>query len=558
MRDVAVMTALILAIPDSYAQQTGAGQIPDSGRIQRESTPAPPLLPRPTPDLKLETDDPGANGAPGGPQVRVKRVDFIGNTLIDNAHLQAIIADSLAESLDLAGLRALAERISAAYRKAGYPFARAYLPPQELKDGVLQIAVLEGRYGRITATGDVELTGFAAGYLHDLKSGEPIASRALERRLLILADQPGLKISPLIRSGEEPGTGDLLVAVERTRLLNFDAAYDNHGSGFTGEHRLRLTLRVDAPFSAGHQLVVRGLSSNDDLRLGNVDYSIPVGVGGLRIAIGQARTTYRLGGDFALLDAAGTADVTSLTASAPVVRSPAANLAVSLAAQTKTLRDRLGIAESNEQRKSRVLGLSAQFDARYGGGLLFGSLGLTSGDLQLEGGVAAIDAATGRGADGGFSRWNADLGYLRPLGDSGVSLFAKLAAQRGDSNLDSSEKFGIGGPTGVRAYPIGEGNGDEGHLLQIEVRTQLGRSAPFLFFDTGQAKFNARPERLIIAPRVNDRSIAGYGAGVRLSTESWNLDAVAAWRSRGGAPQAEQDNSSVRFWLSVSHQFGRQ
>jgi len=38
-------------------------------------------------------------------------------------------------------------------------------------------------------------------------------------------------------------------------------------------------------------------------------------------------------------------------------------------------------------------------------------------------------------------------------------VYGRVSAQWASKNLDSSQKFGLGGPNGVRAYPSGEGYG---------------------------------------------------------------------------------------------------
>jgi hemolysin activation/secretion protein len=67
----------------------------------------------------------------------------------------------------------------------------------------------------------------------------------------------------------------------------------------------------------------------------------------------------------------------------------------------------------------------------------------------------------------------------------------KGSGQLTDHNLDSSQKFYLGGPTGVRAYPSSEGSGSEGYLLNLELKKDL----PFnltgsIFYDEGYVRQN--------------------------------------------------------------------
>ena len=54
------------------------------------------------------------------------------------------------QDLDFNGLNDAASRIQRYYRERGYFLAVAYLPQQEIKDGIVEIAVLEGAWARST------------------------------------------------------------------------------------------------------------------------------------------------------------------------------------------------------------------------------------------------------------------------------------------------------------------------------------------------------------------------------------------------------------------------
>jgi hemolysin activation/secretion protein len=90
-----------------------------------------------------------------------------------------------------------------------------------LEDGVLTLQIIEGRYGKITAQG--AFSEQTQRYLAPLVPGAVIESSTLERTTLLLADLPGIKIAPLMRPGDEIGTGDLVVEVSRDEFFNMRA-----------------------------------------------------------------------------------------------------------------------------------------------------------------------------------------------------------------------------------------------------------------------------------------------------------------------------------------------
>ena len=98
--------------------------------------------------------------------------------------------------LTLSELRAMAARIASHYRAQGYFLAQAYLPPQDIQDGTVTIAVLEGQYGKVTLRNQSDLSDrLANGLLAGLHSGYRVAIAPLESRLLLLSDLPGVNVA---------------------------------------------------------------------------------------------------------------------------------------------------------------------------------------------------------------------------------------------------------------------------------------------------------------------------------------------------------------------------
>lgn len=547
---LATALALALALAASPAVVL-AQTAPDAGRLLQQDRAAPAL---PKTDAAVQIAPPvTAASLPGGAAVPIKAVRFTGNTVFSAEQLNAVLSDVSGKPYDLAGLEALAQKVSEHYRAAGYPFARAFVPEQKFADGVLQITVVEGRYGKVSATGDARLAPAAQGYLSALVPGSVIDSAGPERATLILSEQPGIQTAPIVRPGQEVGTGDLVVQVSATPAFKGELGLDNHGNRYTGEYRARATLQWDSPFMLGDQITLRSNVSDEGQWLGNLGYSLPLGASGLRGNVGYAHSYYQLAQQFASLDATGTADIASVGLSYPLIRSQKTNLTLAATYQDKKLNDKQGTANTQSDKTSRVIPLTLAFDRRDGlggGGMTYGSLGFTTGELDLDATLKAADATTAK-TQGSFNKWNLDLARIQATPLSGVTLFGRVSVQSASKNLDSSEDFGLGGPNGVRAYPGGEGFGDEGWLAQIEVRTQLGSLAPYAFYDGGQVKVNKNTW----TAGNNDRNLSGYGLGVRYNDKAWSVDAALAWRDKGGLAVSDTDDRNPRLWVTAGWRF---
>lgn len=542
------LTALSLALLTSFA--ASAQTAPDAGSVLQEQIKPQLQVPRPSPAIEIAAPTQDKTPA-GGVQVVLKSVQLNGNTLLDEAKLLAVLGDVVGKSYDLAGLRGLSSRIEDFYRANGYPFARAYLPPQALQDGTLVIEIVEGRYGKVTALGEPELASGGQAFLSNLKPGDVINSDQLERTSLILDDQPGIKAAPVVRPGQEIGTGDLDVLIERDGKFSGDVGIDTHGNRYTGLTRVKANLRVDSPFLFGDQIVVNSLVSDEGMWLGNLGYSLPLGTSGLRGQVGYAHTYYSLGKNFASLDASGTAIVSSLGLTYPIIRSQQLNVNVSGNFQHKELNDKQDAVAISSDKSSNSVPIALSFDVRDGlggGGITYGSLGWTSGNLTLD------SALRGRDGDsktqGRFNKTNLDLARIQFL-PVGLTGFGRVSVQSTNKNLDSSERFVLGGPSGVRAYPVGEGSGDEGWLAQAELRYAMGAFNPYAFYDAGSVKVNANPW----AAGNNKRSISGGGFGVRYQASNVSMDLALAWRNEGGKPLSDTKDNNPQAWFSASYKF---
>ena len=107
-----------------------------------------------------------------------------------------------------------------------------------------------------------------------------------------------------------------------------------------------------------------------------------------------------------------------------------------------------------------------------------------------------------------------------------------MNGQQASKNLDSSEKFVLGGINGVRAYPQGEASGDEGYKATLELRYNLMANLQgAVFYDMGEIAVNKAPFAVAAS---NNRSLSGAGIGLQGSVGRVQLKASVAWRTDGG------------------------
>ena len=245
------------------------------------------------------------------------------------------------------------------------------------------------------------------------------------------------------------------------------------------------------------------LTAANGTNVGRVGYSLPLGYSGLRAQAYFSSMSYAIGEEQAAQNSTGKSDTYGLGLSYPLLRKRESNLSINLNYDNKALQDKtLGAVTRDKQLDNVGLGLSGdRYDRLLGGGLNNFMLTHTSGQLNLDRNAtdAANDKTSGK-TQGGFQKLTYSAARLQRLTDE-TSLFAAINGQAATQNLDSSEKFILGGPSGVRAYPGGEASGDRGWIGNLEVRRDLpaarklgwGDVQLLAFYDVGQIGLQANP-----------------------------------------------------------------
>jgi hemolysin activation/secretion protein len=546
--------AVVVLSAGSAAAAIQAQPRPDAGQVTREVQPS--IAPVPPVAAQGAATAAAPARQEDGARVQVKAFRIQGAEVLPAAELQALVADLVGRSLSLAELDAGVQRITARYRQRGYSVARAYLPQQEIQDGVVVISVLEGRVAARKLRNASQLSDARVdAYLDDVQAGEVIRSEQIDRGLLLLNDTPGVAgARATLQPGASVGTADLVVDVAAGRPYAAYAGIDNHGNRYTGEARASGGLALNSPLHIGDQFNLDLLTSGRGLTFGRIAYRAPIGADGLRAGVAAYATHYRLGREFRSLDADGTANSVSAFAFYPFIRSANANLTGAITVEQKALKDVVGATATTTEKRARpvTLGLTGTRQDRFaGGGVSSLDLSIVAGDLDIRSPSArAIDALSAR-TEGRYARITLELGRYQRLTARDI-LVVTGSAQRASRNLDSSEKFAIGGLDGVRAYPTGEGIGDEGGLASVEWRHDLSSSLQAAaFYDAGYVRISHDP----FVAGDNSRTLSGAGLGLYARIARVQLKAAAAWRLQGGRPISTPQDRQPTLWLQASTNF---
>ena len=555
-----ILPLLLLPFAAAHAQT-----VPDAGslrqQIERDRAPA---LPRKA--LPERPAEPAAMKPLAGASITVTGFGFTGNTLIGSDRLAQAVASYINRPLVFAQLQEATAAVASVYREAGW-IVRAYLPEQDIVGGIVTIQVVEAVFGGVRLEGREPLR-LRLDYVLRLfdaqqKTGEPLNANAIDRALLLAEDLPGVGVTGSLAEGAKKGESELVIKIADRPLLSGDAALDNTGSRSTGRERIAVNASLASPLGFGDLISANAMHTegSDYLRVGG---TFPIGANGWRAGVNGSHMGYKLvAPEFLALGGKGSSDTVGVDATYPIVRSRLKNVYFNTGFERKAFDNLSGGAVTTRYKADTLtLGLNANlFDSLWGGGANSASVSLVMGNLHLDGSPnQAADAVTARTA-GRYAKVRYAASRQQVLTPE-LSLYAALSGQQAGKNLDSSEKFYLGGASGVRAYPSSEGGGANGRLFNLELRWRLPRGFGLTgFYDYGAVTVN-RNNGFTGAPVLNDFSLKGGGLSLAwLSTGGLNVKGTWA-RRVGGNPNPttagnDQDGTLVmnRWWLSAGLAF---
>jgi hemolysin activation/secretion protein len=463
--------------------------------------------------------DPGA-----GPKFIVKKFEVTGNTLIDDATLAPILEVGGGLEVTLGILHLIAQEINYLYAMEGYVLTRAYIPEQEIENGVVTIQVVEGRLGKIEVSGNEKFKEEdIQARLQPLLGDPALKESALEKYLLGLNAIQGLKVKAVLKPGEVFGTSDLTLQTEESRTFRIAFDADNFGSRFTGEQRYGLTGEIGSLFVLGDRLSLRGVKSNEDQNYINPSYSIPVGPYGTTFSLSYIFTDFNLGGNLVVLNGGGKANIVTMDISHPLIRTRSSEFFISLGGEIRNFENDSALSSSDDKLRDAYL---------VAGGFFKDSLrARTFYNLRLQQGFSESDVSDplnsrlqGRG-DALISSFDVTRYQSAFIGKTYLVMAAK--GQVVSKRVLSPDQFAIGGFGSVRGYPLAEAAGDNGYFVSAELvipfpfkvaviqnprKIQLDQVLSFFaFLDHGKVLIKDRQ------PGENDRKLSGVGLGVRLS-----------------------------------------
>ncbi len=555
------------AIGHSVFAQSNAGALQQ--QLEKQ-LPLPSALPLPEP-VKPTVSSPIPAKKSQDISFVLNGVNFVGADVEYVNELQNLVKPWISQNVTISDLENLTNQIVKIYQNDGI-HVLVTLPPQEIKNGIVEILITKSKLGKVSVTMPNGETRFGErrvlAYVENTNSiGDTVNFKKLQRTLMILNETPGVIVQGQIKRGENSGETDFEINLTQPKLFEGKVELNNYGSEYTGSNQALVSLVANNPLNYGDQTILSALGSQGS-QYGQLGYNFPVGYSGLRLGLGSSILTFKDIGSYAYPNGiGGSAWTVGANAAYPLLRSEGANLNLALSYDIKSYNNYLLINNQTTTAyniKDLSFSISGNaYDGFLGGATSAGSLSIILGYLDNIYPSGSFDFTP----PANFNKATFSGNRIQALNSSGsTSLYIAAYGQYASANLSPAEQFYLGGPYGVRAYPVAQGAGAQGALGTIELRQKLPQQfLGYVFFDTGivQQYKNTFLGWQGLTNANNTYSLSGAGVGLKWVYENIVLNAMIAWQvgsnplytQNGQSTNSDGSNKNPQAWFSGSFFF---
>ncbi len=569
-----LFTALVgIAVTSVAWSQTA----PDAGALQRsldlqlQRESQAPLVEPPKPEIGKPIES-------RGPKISITSFTFEGNTLFTSQQLELVVKPWTNKTLQISELQDAAVAIQDFY-SAHQRIAQAILPPQEIKNGVVLIKILEGKMGSVVVE-PVDTTGQtsqrfsverARAYITTGTHGDVyINTQATERAMLLLNEVPGVLATGAFEPGSEPGLSNFKVKLSDTPWFNGQAAISNYGSASTGAAQAIASLSLNNLSGIGDQINLNAIQSQGSgYVVGN--YIAPIGYDGWKVGVQSSYLQYMTLPNWnSSIPSAGSAATFQVNTTYALQRSQSANSTAKLSIENRSYNNVQTAPSITTLSSYQLTATNASISGDWAtsdGSIVNYSAGYVFGHLGIRDLAQSQQDQNGVGTAGSYSKWTFNLSHTQDLSFLEDTTWTNsVYGQFASKNLNSSEQIYLGGAYGVRAYPTSQGGGSQGAILSTELMHRINENWQVgAFGDLGlvQQYVNLYSGWQGLTNANNNYQLGDTGITAKFSYEKLLVSASLAARignnplynSTGQQLNVDNAYKSVQAWVRASIPF---
>jgi hemolysin activation/secretion protein len=507
-----------------------------------------PVLPAPLPPPEELLPSPGEppttpeQPPTDAPQtITVDRFEVTGSTVFSPADFAKVTEPFTKRPITLTDLFQVRSAITELYVERGYITSGAFIPPQRLEGGVIEIRVVEGSLEAINVTGLRRLNPNYVRSRLAIATRKPLnRDRLLEALQLLQLDPLVQTISAELSAGARPGESLLEVRVTEAKTFAAQLLLDNGRAPSVGTDRRQIQLTQANLTGLGDRLNL-GYTNTTGSHTFAVNYTLPFNPrnGTISFSFETAKSSV-IEDPFTVLDIESESRYFETSIRQPIVQSPTREIALGLTltqrySQSFLFGDEIPFPAigAEPDGETRLTALRFFQEATWRS-----SRSVVALRSQFSLGLNAFNSTINDDPpDSRFFAWRGQAQWVRLLAPETLFLL-RGDLQMADRALLPFEQFALGGIDSIRGYRQDVLLTDNGFFVSAEVRIPVLRLprqnallqlTPFVDFGTG---WNSSDR-----PDPDPQTLASVGLGLRLQLSNW-LTARFEW----GIPLVDLDS----------------
>jgi len=397
-----------------------------------------------------------------------------GNTLLGNVDIEESVEPYLGPGRSMNDVHAAQSALQKLYQSKGYQSVVVEIPPQQVKDGVILLQVVENRIGRVRVEGaKYHSPQEIRDAVPALAEGSiPNFNQAQQQLTDLNREQPGRQVVPLLSPGSMPDTMDVALKVDDSNPWHGSVEVNNDHSADTPDLRTIATVSDNNLWQLGHTLSASYIVAPQDPHATEVyalSYLAPLNANWslLGSAYKSNSNANTLGGTTVL----GKGNAASFQAIDQLPVLGDYTQMVSFGFSRKHFDQNISLGGQTTYAPLTYYPLTAAYTGQHASDKSSSSFTLT-GNFGLRGAGSSNTAFDNQryNARDTFADLRLDINYMRSFA-GGFAFVTRGSAQATDSPLVSSEQFAAGGMSSVRGYLSAEDTADNGAIASVEMRT---------------------------------------------------------------------------------------
>jgi hemolysin activation/secretion protein len=483
----------------------------------------------------------------------LKQVNIEGMTAFSQEQMADIYMANINKDVALSAAWTMVQKITERYRSAGYFLSYSFVPEQSIKNGVLNIKVVEGAISEVEVPDKLKNSKIVTRYIVNLMAKKPITTGQLESFLLRINDLPGCSFrSVLLPVGQKVK----LLLKEKDKKGNGAVSIDNSLSRYLGPEKFSANYETSfLPLQQTEFSVISGIPTSKML-FGSISHNIALAPA-LTLDMNLSKTHTHLGYNLEFLDINGSAASGSLGLNYQWIRQRLKNLSLKLVLDAVNSNNTsLGDTLSHDQIRALRAGFQYEIiDQWKGYNVLHFTVSKGINDFGASKQGNTLPSRDGAGPN--YAKAEFTLMRNQTISND-WALIAKTSGQLASRALFAYEQFGYGGQLFGRAYDYSELLGDEGINGAVELQyNDLKMSEkislqPYCFYDIGKVW-----QKMASSNRPNE-SGSSAGIGMRFTTPKQILGNMGiAWplTRKITTPIYGGSNWGPRFIVQFTKQF---